>query len=160
MSANESVFLRRRSKKTVNKNESFVENKEEKINEKNQFKKKEKINESEFVNEPLVLPQHPLTAQQVSLPTVTLFGFSQSNKKYILEQLAQIDELVSISHGDNFVKFLFKNPVNNEKVLEWNRKVVNGEIIGVYESVARVGKVCQERSWMWAVWEYLFGRVN
>lgn len=153
----DSFFLRRKKRTKISETISEREIVNESVKS---VKSVRSVNTIKPCMDPLVLPGKPWTQSAVSHPPeLTIFGFSSQNEKFILSELEKINEIISISHGTNFIKIRLRNAQKNTEILEWNRKVFNEEIIGVYQSSVEIGKVVEERNWLKSLIEYLFGRI-
>lgn len=105
---------------------------------------------------PLILPQEPLTVTtSASTSSITIFGITNC-RQVLLTELAQLGDISTLNHGLNFITFSFEIPEKNEIVLGWNRRMVEGEIIGVFSNRVEKGRTVK-KGVLQRVWEYLFG---
>ncbi|KRH92336.1 hypothetical protein M153_7344000560 [Pseudoloma neurophilia] len=166
----DSFFLRRRGKKNITPNNEIPNN--ETLNSEipnNELSLSFKTNQiiddtdsqttinSVTCTQPLILPQRPLTNTICHNSIVTIFGFSQSNKSEIIKMINEVDDLLFLNHSKNSLIFSFKNNKNNEMVLNWNKRIINDEMIGVFLNKPVIREIVKKQSIFNIIWEYFFG---
>lgn len=105
---------------------------------------------------PLIMPQGPITTKFDPSPSqLTIFGVYES-RSTLLDELRQLGEITSVNHGRNYFSFSFEEPRHIDHVLTWNRRMVNGEIIGVYSNRVERGKI-EKKGFLRGLLEYFFG---
>lgn len=127
---------------------------------------REQENYNETEKEP-VIPQTTLYDTPVQIQPnlvkkhVVLFGFSPSNKKYILEQISK-ESSFKKEEGKNYIKIWSDDISFLDSLLKYNHKEINGEIIGVYRQnfgAVEDGDIYYKKKGVFSViYEYLFGK--
>lgn len=115
----------------------------------------------------LVIPQNTLydtpiqTQHTPPKKHVTLFGYTPSNKKNVLEQVSKLVGAFRKEEGKNYIKIWTEDASSLDAVLKLNHKMIGGEIIGVYRQNFGAVEDCdiyvKKKGIFRMVFEYLFG---
>lgn len=115
----------------------------------------------------LVIPQstlYDIPVQTQHTPPkrhIVLFGYTPSNKKNVLDQVAKLADAFKKEEGKNYIKIWTEDASSLDAILRLNHKMINGEIIGVYRQnfgvVEDNGIYAKKKGIVKMIFEYLFG---
>lgn len=154
-----SFFIRhRKNKKKLLKKEP--DNKKEETNLNNEFIPDLPETEETFnlENQKVTFPEQIRSLKKEIKKkyfSITIFGFSESNKNNILNLIYK-KNVSKIIHGKNFLVCYFDNH-DYESLIELNKTTLNGEFIGVFKNeIGKQGNY-KRRNVFFRMFEYLFG---
>lgn len=87
----------------------------------------------------VIIPQATLYETPIQTHNVpakkhlVIFGFSSSNKKYVMDHIYRLVNNFKKEEGKNYIKIWSDDMSSLDEVLKLNHKLMNGEIIGVYK---------------------------
>lgn len=115
----------------------------------------------------LVIPQNtlydiPIQTQQTPMRRhVTIFGFSQSNRQNVIDQIEKCTKISRKEEGKNYINVWAEDTSSLDSLLKLNHKSINGEIIGAYRknfgAVDDSDIYVKKKGLIRKIYEYLFG---
>lgn len=116
-------------------------------------------------SKPVRIPQTSIQAVQnhpaknKSSEKVTIFGYSAANHQNVIALVKRCGNVTDIEYNSNYMRISYDYECGYERLMEYNRKMVGGEMLGVFrERWGAVGECfVRKKGVLVKIIEYLFG---